>query len=55
MSISPQLGQSNFTASVPGAIVLLQDVHVGSFTWLISIYAMGHRSYLCVGIMQKEI
>jgi len=29
MVISPQLGQENFVASVPGAIVLWHDVHVG--------------------------
>ncbi|MDH5440266.1 MAG: hypothetical protein OEY31_06650 [Candidatus Bathyarchaeota archaeon] len=29
MVISPQLGQENFVAPVPGAIVLWQDVHVG--------------------------
>jgi hypothetical protein len=29
--ISPQFGQGNFVASCPGAIILLQLVHVGIF------------------------
>jgi len=32
MIISPQLGHENFVASVPGAIVLWHDVHVGIVT-----------------------
>jgi hypothetical protein len=29
ITISPQFGQGNFVASVPGAIILWHDVHVG--------------------------
>jgi len=30
--ISPQFGHGNFVASVPGAIILWHDVHIGTVT-----------------------
>jgi len=33
--ISPQFGHGNFVASVPGAIILWHDVHIGTVTVIV--------------------
>jgi len=37
MIICPQFGHGNLVASVPGGIILLQDVQVGMMTFLVSL------------------
>ena len=43
MTISPQLGHGNFVASVPGGIIRLHEVHMGTATFSFSLMITPRR------------
>jgi len=60
MIISPQLGQGNFVASVPGAIIRWHEVHVGTLIVVVVLsvtltpqrgFGMSLLLYMCCVLM----
>jgi hypothetical protein len=45
MIICPQFGHGNFVASVPGGIILLHDVQVGMFIFLVSLTPLTQQTF----------